>query len=91
MPTRRIEHAKPTASKVIERVLAKIDTDALADTLADKLAEKLLACINVDSLVDALHAKHRRIPGRNNYCHYRAHVENGWVFLFLVAPSHYLS
>ena len=58
MPTKRIDNSKPTASKVIERVLAKIDTDALADTLADKLAEKLLASINVDSLVDALHAKH---------------------------------
>ena len=58
MSIKRIENAKPTASKVIERVWAKIDTDALADTLTDKLAEKLLACINVDSLVDALHTKH---------------------------------
>ena len=58
MPTKRIEHAKPTAGKVIDCVLAKIDTDALADTLADKLAGKLLACINVDSLVDALHTQH---------------------------------
>ena len=61
MPTRRIEHAKPTTSKVIERVLANIDADALADTLTDKFAEKLLACINVDSLVDALHTNTQKI------------------------------
>ena len=58
MPTKRIENSKPATSTVIERVLAKNGTDALADDLADKLAEKLLASINVDSLVDALHAKH---------------------------------
>ena len=56
MSTKRIANAKPTASKVIERVLANIDTDALADTLAGKLAERLLACINVDPLADVLHA-----------------------------------
>ena len=40
MPTKRIENSKPTKGKQADRVIARLDMDALAESLADKLGEQ---------------------------------------------------
>ena len=58
MPTTKANNSKPMANRLVDRVMDKIDMDALTESLADKIGEKMLTCINVDSLVNALHEQH---------------------------------
>ena len=47
--------ANPTlTTRIIDKVMAKLDLDQLAASLADKLGEKLLATVNTDTLADTL-------------------------------------
>ena len=45
-------------SKLIEKVMAKLDLDQLTSTLADQLGERLLATVSTDSLVNAVFDKY---------------------------------
>ena len=58
MPTKRIENSTPTTSKLVDRVIARLDMDALAESLADKLGEKMVESLNVDRIVTTLFDKH---------------------------------
>ena len=52
--------ATPTlTTRIIDKVMAKLDLDQLAAFLADKLSEKLLGTVNIDTLVDALLVKYQ--------------------------------
>ena len=47
--------ANPTlTTRLIDRIMQKLDLDQLAASLADKLGERLLASVNTDTLVDTL-------------------------------------
>ncbi len=56
MPTKQPD--KPVAGKLIDRVIARIDMETLAQSLADKLGEKLMQSLSVDDLVTKLFDKH---------------------------------
>ena len=46
------------SSRLIDKVMAKLDLDQLTSTLADQLGEKLLATVSTDSLVNVLFDKY---------------------------------
>ena len=46
------------SSRLIDKVMAKLDVDQLTSTLADQLGEKLLATVSTDSLVNVLFDKY---------------------------------
>ena len=47
--------ANPTlTTRLIDRIMQKLDLDRLAASLADKLGERLLANVHTDTLVDTL-------------------------------------
>ena len=46
------------SSRLIDKVMAKLDLDQLTSTLADQLGERLLATVSTDSLVNAVFDKY---------------------------------
>ena len=58
MPSKKPTSDAPFPNKLIDRVLAKIDLDALSDSLTEQISQKLLAAVNVDNLVTAVLDKH---------------------------------
>ena len=46
------------ANILVDRVMDKIDIEALAESLAGKLGENMMTCLSIGSLVNALHTKH---------------------------------
>ena len=48
----------PYPNKLIDRVLARIDLDALTDSLTEQISQKLLVAVNIDNLVTAVLDKH---------------------------------
>ena len=59
MPSKKPTPDAPYPNKLIDRVLAQIDLDALTDSLTEQISQKLLAAVNVDdNLVTAVLDKH---------------------------------
>ena len=54
MPSKKPTPDAPYPNKLIDRVLAQIDLDALTDSLTEQISQKLLAAVNVDNLVTAV-------------------------------------
>ena len=50
MPSKKPTPDAPFPNKLIDRVLAKIDLDALTDSLTEQTSQKLLAAVNIDKL-----------------------------------------
>ena len=58
MPLKKPTPDAPYPNKLTDRVLARIDLDALTDSLTEQISQKLLAAVNVDNLVTAVLDKH---------------------------------
>ena len=58
MPTKKPTSDTPFPNKLIDRVIAKLDLDALSDSLTEQISQKMLAAVNVDNLVTAVLDKH---------------------------------
>ena len=54
MPAEKPTSDSPFPNKRIDRVLAKIDLDALTDSLTEQISQKLLAVVNFDNVVTAV-------------------------------------
>ena len=61
MPAKKPGDANPEPTKLIDRVLERIDLDELASSLADKLCERLVESVNVDLLVTTLFDSHGEV------------------------------
>ena len=57
-PTKWTDNSQPIASKLVDRVIVRLDMDALAESLADKLGGKMVGSLNVDRIVTTLFDKH---------------------------------
>ena len=51
MPSKKPTPDAPYPNKLIDRVLAQIDLDALTDSLTEQISQKLLAAVSIDNLV----------------------------------------
>ena len=58
MPSKKPTPDAPYPNKLIDRVLAQIDLDALTDSLTEQISQKLLVAVNIDNLVTAVLDKH---------------------------------
>ena len=58
MPSKKPTPDAPFPNKLIDRVLAQIDLDALTDSLTEQISQQLLVAVNVDNLVTAVLDKH---------------------------------
>ena len=58
MPSKKPTPDAPFPNKLIDRVLATIDLDALTDSRTEQISHKLLAAVNIDNLVTTVLDKH---------------------------------
>ena len=58
MPSKKPTPDAPCPNKLIDRVLAQTDLDALTDSLTEQISQKLLAAVNIDNLVTAVRDRH---------------------------------
>ena len=54
MPSKKHTPEAPFPNKLIDRVLAQIDLDALTDSLTEQISQQLLVAINTDNLFTAV-------------------------------------